>query len=259
MESPLDVPTFKRLLSTETFGRRFEHHESIGSTQDRARELAEAGTEEGTVVFAEEQTAGRGRLGRGWESPPRQNLYLTLVLRPPAEVLRSLSMLAPLAVAEAVEAMTGLLPVVKWPNDVLLNGGKLAGVLIDSQLAGPEAYALVGIGVNVNLEPALYPPIAGIATSLRAELGREIEREPLLAELLDQLERLYGALLAGESPYAAWRARLVTLGQRIQIRHGDAIEAGLAEDVNSDGALLLRRDDGSLLVLDAGEVTLDVG
>ena len=258
MDSPLDIPSFKRLLSTETLGRRFEHHESIGSTQDRARELAEAGAEEGTAIFAEEQTAGRGRLGRGWESPPRQNLYLTLVLRPPAVALRSLSMLAPLAVAEAVEAVTGLSPDIKWPNDMLLNGRKLAGVLIDSQVVGPDAYTLVGIGVNVNLEPALYPPIAGIATSLRAELGREVAREPLLAELLGRLERLYQALLAGESPHEAWRARLVTLGQRIQVRHGDTVEAGVAEDVNAEGALMLRRDDGSLLVLDAGEVTLDV-
>ncbi|HZP26941.1 MAG TPA: biotin--[acetyl-CoA-carboxylase] ligase [Dehalococcoidia bacterium] len=256
MDTPLDIPTFQQRLTTHSLGRRFEYQESVGSTQDLARSLAQAGAPEGTVVFAEEQTAGRGRLGRGWESPPRQNIYLTLVLRPPAAALRKLSMLAPLAIAEAVEDETGLTPDIKWPNDVLLGERKLAGVLIDTQTAGEEVYALLGLGVNVNLQAARHPQIAAIATSLREELGRAVAREPLLTQLLGRLEQLYEALLAGDSPYQAWRSRLVTLGQTVNVRHGDTTESGLAEDVDEEGALLLRRSNGTLIALDAGEVTL---
>ena len=149
----LNLALVEDSLRTIALGRRLVYLTSTHSTQDVARSEAEMGADEGTVVLAEEQTAGRGRLGRAWVSPAGRNIYLTLVLRPDVQHLKALTMIAPLAVARAVEEVTGLSPQLKWPNDILLSGRKLSGVLIDSEFSGSEVrYALVGIGLNVNFD-----------------------------------------------------------------------------------------------------------
>lgn len=253
----LDLGLVERRLATAFLGRRMVYHQSLPSTQDVARAEAEAGAPEGTVILAEEQTAGRGRLGRAWVSPPGSNLYLTLIMRPSVECLRSLGMVAPLAVVEAVEEVTGVSPRIKWPNDVLVGRRKLCGVLIDTGLVGSGVmYALVGIGLNVNLDVGSLPEIAQVATSLRCELGREVPREEVLAALLNRFEGLYRAWPEGPQVFEAWRSRLETLGQRVRVAFGNQREEGVAEDVDREGCLLLRRDDGSLIRLAAGEVTL---
>src|SRR3990170_4882909 len=151
----LNLESLREQLKTTFVGRRIVYLATTPSTQDIARAEAEGGAPEGTAVLAEEQTAGRGRLGRSWVSPAGTNLYLTLVIRPTLERLRSLSIVAPLAVAQALEETTALGPRIKWPNDVLVGGRKLAGVLIDTELSGQSVrYSLVGIGVNVNLDVA---------------------------------------------------------------------------------------------------------
>ena len=244
-------------LATQFVGRFILYRTWIGSTQDLARRAAEAGAPEGTLVLADAQGAGRGRLGRPWVSPPGRNLYLSLVLRPPTSCLKALALLAPLAVSRAVEEVTGLRPRIKWPNDILLGPRKLSGVLIDVGLQGRTVrYALVGIGLNVNLDPSAYPQIAALATSLRAELGGDVSRVEVLAALLNELEGLYLGAQRGEPVWRWWRERLETVGRWVRVRVGSTVEEGLAEDVAEDGSLLLRRADGSSLAIAAGEVTL---
>jgi len=250
----LDLRWVEARLDTAFVGRRIVYRQSIPTTQDLARAEAEGGTPEGTAVLAEEQTVGRGRLGRSWVSPAGLNLYLTLVMRPPLERLRYLSMIAPLAAAQAAEEAAGVSPRLKWPNDVLVGGRKLAGVLIETELSGSSVrYALVGIGLNVNLEVERVPGIADIATSLKREAGRPVSREEVLAALLNRFEALYDE---GGAVYAAWRSRLETLGRQVRVTFGDQVEEGLAEDVDAEGSLVLRRADGSRVTIAAGDVTL---
>ena len=224
---------------------------------DVAREAARHGASDGTVVAADEQTAGRGRMGRSWVNPPAVNLASTLVLRPPREVLRWIAMIAPLAVVRAVEDVTGLRPDIKWPNDVQIAGKKLSGILIEADLTeGQEPVVLVGTGVNVNFDPRAHEEIRDIATSLRAELGREVGREPLLAAFLLRFEELYDEAKSGDSPLAAWRARLVTLGQHVRASWPGGDVEGLAQDVDADGALLVETAQGEVVRVEAGDVTL---
>jgi BirA family transcriptional regulator, biotin operon repressor / biotin---[acetyl-CoA-carboxylase] ligase len=252
----LDLPAVESALDSRFVGRRLVYLTSTSSTMDVARAEAEADAPEGTAVFAEEQTAGRGRFGRAWLSPTGKNLYLTVILRPSVERLRRLTMMTPLAVCLAIEEATGIPAQVKWPNDVLLAGRKACGVLIDIELAGDAPrYALVGIGVNVNYDIDPESEIADIATSVKEQLGRETAREPVLASLLNHLEKLYEQE-DGEAVRAAWKARLETLGRRVQLTFAGEVREGLAEDVDGEGNLILLRDDSSRQTFEAGEVSL---
>ena len=257
MTDILDRALVERRLRTRYLGRNLLYLETASSTQDAARAQAEAGGPVGTAVLAEEQTAGRGRLGRAWVSPAGKNIHVTLVMRPPAPKLRVLSIVSPLAVAEALEGI-GLTPRLKWPNDVLVGGRKIAGILIETELSGDAVkYALVGIGLNVNFDVEATPEIADIATSVRRELGRDASREELLAALLNAFEARYEQALEGDADvFQVWRSRLETLGRRVRATLGERVEEGVAEDVDAEGNLLVRRDDGSLAVVEAGDVTL---
>jgi len=221
-----------------------------------AKREAQQGAAEGTVVIAGEQTAGRGRKNRAWLSP-RGSIALSIILYPSVVYLPYLIMLASLAVVHSIEAVTGLQPQVKWPNDVLVNGKKVCGILIESSLRRNIVdYAIIGIGVNVNLRLSGFPEILPTATSLSDELGRDISQLDLIRRLLVEIERLYLALPAGESIYEEWRHSLVTLGKKVQVRSGKTIYEGIAESVDRDGSLLLRHLDGSLTKIVAGDVTL---
>jgi BirA family biotin operon repressor/biotin-[acetyl-CoA-carboxylase] ligase len=257
MNVRLNPDLVKELLTTRYVGRNLHYLTRTASTQNAARAEAERGAPEGTAVLAEEQTGGRGRLGRPWVSPAGKNLYVTLLMRPQAEHLRALSIVAPLAAAEALEGAAGLTCRIKWPNDVLVGGRKIAGVLTEATLAGAAVkYALVGIGVNVNLDAAAVPEIADTATSVRRELGRDVSREEVLAALLSAFEARYRDAQEGDAAFRAWRSRLDTLGRRVRATMGERVEEGIAEDVDAQGSLLIRRDDGSLAIVEAGDVTL---
>jgi len=243
-------------LITRFVGRRLEYRPVLSSTQDLARRLARAGAPEGTVVLAGRQTAGRGRLGRSFVSPTG-GLYFTVVLRPNLKSLRTLPVVAALAVAHGLEYVVGLRTALKWPNDVLVGGRKICGILVESELLGETvSYVLLGIGVNVNADMSAYPEIAAIAASAAAEAGREVSREALAAAVLNELEELYLAAQAGQRVQDEWRPRLETLGRQVRVTWGEAVEEGLAEDVDSDGSLILRRPDGSRVTIAAGDVTL---
>lgn len=256
MESDISPAAIPNLLTTQFIGRNILYYAAISSTMDEAKKAAREGAQEGTVVIAEEQTAGRARLGRVWLSP-RGSIALSLILHPTLAHLPRLNMVASLAVARSIEKVTELKTEIKWPNDVLIRGKKVCGILVESALReGNVDWAIIGIGLNVNLEVSSLSEVAATATSLSRELGHEVSRLELLGCLLGELERLYLALLRGEPIHEEWQSRLQTLGKRIQVRSGSSVEEGYAEAVDKDGYLLLRREDGNLIKITAGEVTL---
>ena len=244
-------------LETHFIGQRVIFYPRLASTMEVAkREAARRGAAEGTVIVADEQTAGKGRLKRIWLSP-KGNIALSVILYPDVAYLTSLIMVASLAVVHSIETVTGLKSQVKWPNDVLINGRKVCGILIESDVRGNIVdYAIIGIGVNVNLRLYDFPDILSTATSLSHELGREVSRLDVIRQLLVEIERLYLTLQAGGSIYEEWRDSLVTLGRRVRVKSGKTIYDGIAESVTIDGSLLLRRSDGSLSKIVSGDVTL---
>ena len=243
-------------LGTHFIGRHINYFSRLDSTMDAAREAAIAGSAEGTVILAEEQTSGRGRLERRWLSP-RGGLALSIILYPEACHLPGLVMVAALAVADAVTMTTSVKAEIKWPNDVLVGGKKISGILAEAGMrTDSQGYAVVGLGVNVNLNPALYPEIGAIATSLSAETGRTHSRVMVLQALLTRFEYWYEMLAGGGPVFQAWRNCLTTIGKEVQVLAGDVSYTGVAEDVASDGALLLRLKDDRLIKLPAGDVTL---
>jgi len=246
----------KEKLRTQFIGKRIIHYASVTSTMEIAKKLALEGAEEGTVVVADEQTSGKGRLGRRWLSP-KGSLALSIIFYPSLEQLPQLFMMTSLAVVRAVSQLTGLKTVIKWPNDVLINNKKVCGILIENEVEDNRVkFALAGIGVNVNVDLSSFPDISALATSLSQELGGEVSLPDFVVVLLTEVERLYVLTQAGISPYPEWKDCLETLGKRISVKIGNMIEEGKAESVAEDGSLFLRRSDGSLTKVTAGEVTV---
>lgn len=255
----LDIDLLRRVLSSRVVGSNVLHYDLLGSTMDEARRLAEQDAPEGTVVIAEEQTAGRGRFDRSWISPRGQNLSFSVMLRPTAAQLPFMNMAATLAVYETLVDMTGLAPAIKWPNDVRINGLKASGILIETTMEGPDvSYAIVGIGLNVNFDPSEFPEIAPTATSIIRETGHKADRTVVLRILLEHFDDLYRSVKAGRSLTEEWSARLETLGRTVQIRWRDTVTEGHAKSVDEQGNLVLTRADGSTFVAVAGEVTLQI-
>ena len=243
-------------LYTAAIGRSVRYYQSTGSTMDDVAEWAGSGADEGTVVVAETQTASRGRLGRRWVSDAG-NLYFSVLFRPEPDALPLLSPLAGVAVARAIRQAAGLYTTIKWPNDIMIDGRKVAGILAESALSGSHIqHAIVGIGVNVALDVSADPEIAATATSLNRASAFEIDRAELLRRILQHMDALYLDLRRGRSPIAEWRRWLDTLGQRVTVTHHGSTDTGVAEDIDEHGNLLLRTDTGHLLTLTAGDITL---
>jgi BirA family biotin operon repressor/biotin-[acetyl-CoA-carboxylase] ligase len=256
IEESLSAAAITDGLATRFIGHEVSCYPSLPSTNDVAKTRAQEGAKEGMVIVAEEQTAGRGRIKRRWLSP-RGGIALSIILYPPLDYLSSLIMVASLAVAGSIERVTGLKAQLKWPNDVLVNGKKVCGILVESDVRGNKVdYAVIGIGINANLKLSEFPQIAPMATSLSQELGRDVSRREIVRSLLTEAERLYLALSEGDSVFKQWRDRLVTLGQEVQVSSAEATYKGIAESVARDGSLLLRQPDGNLLKIVAGDITL---
>jgi BirA family biotin operon repressor/biotin-[acetyl-CoA-carboxylase] ligase len=256
MKESLSPAAITNNLGTRFIGQRVFYHPSLPSTMDEAKRQAQQGAMEGTVIIAGEQTAGRGRIKRGWLSPPG-SIALSIILYPKLAYLSSLIMVASLGVAHCIEKVTGLKAEIKWPNDVLINGKKVCGILIESEVKGKRAdCAIIGIGINVNLKPADFSEVLPLATSLSHELGKDIPRLDLVRCLLAEIESLYLALPSGEAVYRQWRDKLVTLGKKVRLSSEETTLEGIAESVASDGSLRLRQSDGSLTKVVAGDVTL---
>ena len=238
-----------RLVAGEVIWR-LHYEAACSSTQDLARAAAARGGEQGWTVVTDSQGKGRGRSGHTWVAPAETALLFSAILRPPLDVLPLLPLLAALTVAGGIEAATGAVPDLKWPNDVLLNGRKLAGILLERP-TGPDV--VLGVGVNVN-QSALELPEG--ATSLAVELGHELEREPLLAAILNDLGNDYERADREGVDWIVpgWRSRSSMLGKRVGFDRDGAVSRGTAEDIGEDGALRVRLDDGSRINLVAGEV-----
>jgi BirA family biotin operon repressor/biotin-[acetyl-CoA-carboxylase] ligase len=257
-------PYFQWHLKTDYCGRRFMYRPSTESTMEDARRMLERWrVGHGAVVLAETQTAGRGRAGRIWVSPPDVNLYFTLMIVPPPKGMRPLPYVTPLAMALAVEEVAlkhnaRVRVDLKWPNDLLVGDKKLGGVLIETGTnAEGETVALIGVGLNVNIDVASYPEIAGIAVSVKDAIGFELPRELILAAFCNHFEALYEDAVAGDDvPFYSWKDRLVTLGRQVTATGGGAVVRGKAVDVAEDGALLIQQPSGKKVRVDAGDVTL---
>jgi BirA family biotin operon repressor/biotin-[acetyl-CoA-carboxylase] ligase len=263
----LSPAIIQRDLPATIIGSAVECYPQLGSTSDVARERARAGQPEGLVVLADEQVAGRGRLGRGWAAPPGSSLLLSVLLRPawlaPADAFL-LTMLAGVALCAAVEQAAPVQAALKWPNDLLLptpsGPRKAAGVLSELELDGDRiGWVVLGMGINVNWAPQGVVDgrdLGQQATSLSASLGQPVERLALLRALLVQIDREYSALRQGHrhSLFERWRARLATLGQPVQVRMPAGELHGTAEDVEPSGALRVRDAHGTLHSVLAGDV-----
>ena len=260
-EQRLDLDRVRALLEPSDFSQQIHYFAQTTSTMDDARRLAEDGAPHGAVVVADEQTAGRGTKGRVWVSPPGQSIHTTLIVRPSVEQLKRLSIVSPVAATDAVRATTPLEPTIKWPNDVQIEHRKLGGILIEADWSeNRPAHALVGIGINVNFDPAPWASqIDRPATSLMIELEGRQPREPVFAALLNAFAKRYDqAGSAGSAKlHETWTERLDTLGKQVTITlAGGGAVNGRALDVDSDGALIVETESGQREAFIAGEVTL---
>lgn len=232
-------------------GSQIVYFETIGSTNDIAASLATSGRSEGAVVIADSQTAGRGRRGRSWFSPPAAGLYISVVLAPararvmPDRATALLTLAAGVALAEAIERVTGLGPSIKWPNDLLIDRRKLAGILAEG-VALPAAVGLqaVVLGYGINVMSAAYPPeLATLATSLESELGRAVDRSAVCAESLAALAARYDDLLEGryDAILDSWRARAFgSRGAKVEWDTPSGVQTGITAGIDETGALLVR-------------------
>lgn len=256
-DTPLEEVVLS-LLDTEVVGSRFIFYPVVDSTNRVARELAREGCPEGTVVVADKQTAGRGRLGRRWFSPEGRNLYFSVVLRPRISptYLYHATMLAAVSVCEALRNR-GIDALIKWPNDVYVRGRKICGVLNEAELSGSRAeFVVLGVGVNVNIESGEFPPdVRDIATSLFEETGERHKRSELLAEILSSMDRWYKKLRRGDvwELFSFWRRNNYLIGRRIEV---DGRLKGDAVGITPLGELIVRVEDGSITTVAAGDIKL---
>ena len=257
MSIPVTIEAIQDSLRHAPIGHRIIYHPVVTSTMDVARQEAEQGVEEGTVVLADEQTVGRGRFGRRWVSTPGLDLSLSIVVYPDKWACSRLSVAACVAVMRAIRDLYGLAPTLKWPNDVLIGGKKVSGILVETTFQDSDVrYAVIGLGVNVNFDPTENPSNSFQATSLAAELERPVQREEFLQAVLMSMGDIYVHLSGWGNVWEEWQAWMETLGQKVQVRWGQQTEEGFAEAVDGEGNLILRRADGSVVSLAAGEVTL---
>jgi len=243
-------------LATESLGRQIVYYPVVGSTNLAAKQLAAEGAADGTLVIADEQTAGRGRLDRRWFAPPGSSLLFSLIFRPAltAGRVHGLTMVCGLGIREAVREVTALPAQLKWPNDIMVHGRKAGGILTEASSSGEVLnHVVVGVGLNVNLPSDALPPEFG-ATSLRHELGRAVPRPDLLQKALLHIERRYKALQTGWWPVQEWARALETLGRVVRVQTEGGIQHGRAETVDEDGALILRGDDGKSLRVILGDI-----
>lgn len=259
IQSDLNIEAIQAALSGGLIGRRVVHLDVVDSTMDEARRSAADGTAEGTVFIAEEQTAGRGRFSRLWVSPRGENLSFSVLLRPTPAQLPFMNMAATLAISDGITEATGLTSRIKWPNDVRIGGLKVSGILIETVLeAGKVDHAVVGIGVNVNFDPAKYPETASTATSVYRETCTKTDRGALLQVVLRRFGQHYDRVKAGHSLTGEWARQMETLGRRVRVAWRDRMVEGTAESVDEQGNLIVKRMDGSIFTAVAGEVTLQV-
>lgn len=242
-------------------GKKLEYHDSLESTNVRAKILAEEGAPEGMLVVADAQTAGRGRRGRSWASPAGKNLYFSLLLRPNfvPDKAPMLTLLMALSVQEAIEEVCGCATEIKWPNDIVLNGKKVTGILTEMNVQSDYIdNVVIGVGVNVKAQE-FAPELIDKAASLEAEIKKSISRALLLQKIIKHFEKNYASFLKqlDLSPFMErYNACLVNLGREVQVLEPAGTYCGIAEGINEKGELLVRMPDGQIKEIYAGEVSV---
>ena len=277
--SPLNLEALQRNLQTQYFGigDRLLYLSTVESTNTLAMQLAYERPEEGLVVLTDSQTAGKGRRGRRWVDVPGCNVLMSILFRPlfPPHIL---VMITSLAVVDAIADICQVAAAIKWPNDVLIEDRKVAGILIEtSHDSSGRMVAVTGIGVNVNgsieelaKHSSIQVPLTAIATTLESACGHKVSREVFIARLLQYIEKSYFALqqeiaelsdvgTVNMEPFTRlirerWRSQLATLGRTIVVQQGNSVISGIAEDVDESGELLLRRHSGELVRITWGDV-----
>ncbi len=260
----MGTESIKKLLKTETVGKTIYSFEEVGSTNEVAYELARHGAPEGSIIIADSQTRGKGRLQRRWISPPGVNLYMSVIFRPriAAKDAPLLTLVASIAIAQAIKNKVDDTQI-KWPNDVLIQGKKVAGVLTGMQASQDKVdFVIVGIGVNLNMTREMMQKEMGevseIATSLREALGHEIEREKFTADLIGELEVWYQEFLqVGKSRIInEWMKRWGAIDRRVLVRFDGREIEGIASGIDENGYLLVKKNDGTMERIIAGDVIL---
>lgn len=270
MKPELSESAVAAALQSQWIGRIYKYFSTTGSTNDLLKQAVRSGDANypppGTVYLTDFQERGRGRLDRRWEAPPGTSLLFSILFRPdwPVKQQGWLTMLAGLAIAEAIEEQISQPVRLKWPNDILLESGggwgKVCGILLEGHLPDTHqaGYTILGIGINVNIPADKLPEAITLPTSMLAATGQPVPRLPLLIRLMRILEFHYEQADQGISPQAAWAQRLVTLGKKVEARPfaGPPSLIGLAEGTDEWGRLLVRTADGELHAISAGDVTL---
>jgi len=264
MPARLNVNRIQEDLHTKRFGKKIFFVEEVESTNEWATELAQYGTEEGTVALAETQTQGRGRLDRKWVSP-KGGLWFSIVLRPKLTVAEAakLVFVAGLAVAEVLDEKYGLKVETKWPNDVLIGGRKVCGILLEMRSVDEDVnFVVVGIGVNVNfrVERSFSAELRESATSIENELGRKVKLDGFFKSLLERLESLYDSYLEfGFAPILSrWKRHAGFLGHKVVVATREEELSGLALDIDDEGALVLKSETGVVKRVFVGDVLLQM-
>lgn len=251
-------------LATNVLGHQIDYHDEINSTNERAKQLAREGALHGMIVIAEKQLQGKGRLGRFWYSPSGTGIWLSMILRPkilPFEAPK-LTLLAGVAAARAIQQVAHLTPEIKWPNDILLEGKKVSGILTEMS-AEMDAinFVIVGIGINVNLLPEDFEPeLKDIATSLAIQKGEKISRVHLLQCFLREMEALYEEFL--HNGFAdildEWKQWTNLLGRRVKINMISDEFLATIVDIDDSGSLVVEREGGEIQHVFSGEVSLNI-
>ena len=243
-------------------GREILFYETVDSTNTIAADLAEKNPE-GTVILADCQKKGRGRLGRHWLSPGGVNIYMSVILRPDVEPKDTtlVTLMAAVACTLALRRVTGILITIKWPNDLMASGKKIGGILTEMKTAGTRVISVViGVGINVNGDRDSFPEeIRGIATSVKNETGKQASRETIIAEILNEINRLYPLIerTAGRDRLLSeWKNLTSTLGKQVIVITGQETLSGYAESIDDEGLLLLRLPSGELKSISSGDLTI---
>lgn len=268
----LKTPEFSvdeiKTLLRGSIGREILYFESLDSTNTIAMELAEKSVSDAkksvysAVIIADTQTRGKGRLGRTWVSPPKSNIYMSVIIKPELAPRHAtlLTIMAAVSCCRAVRSATGLEAKIKWPNDLMLFGKKFGGILTEIK-SDPDRilYAVIGIGINVNVNPSSFPPdIQPCATSIKEHLKRIQSRTILIAEILNEMDYWHKILNSGDRKTLTeeWRALSSTIGEKVKVTAGREIFTGTAQDIDDDGVLILRLESGAVKKINAGDVTL---
>lgn len=263
--SALDVRRIEGHLATVRFGRDLTVLAKTDSTQTEAEKRAREGAPEGTLIVAEEQTSGRGRQGRVWHSPPGRGVWMSTVLRPegPLTAVPQLTLLAAVAVCRAIRTVSGVEAGIKWPNDLLANGRKLCGILLEAVVEdGGIRHCVMGIGIDANLEESDYPEeLRDRVTSLQRESGIEVDRSALIASVMNEFETLY--VLYAEEGFEPirllWESLSITLGREIAVRDLHGERRGYAHGLGKQGELMMLTENGSVVPVYSGDIELYPG